>query len=885
MNKHTNRCKMEHGALKQQWPLAVLCVFLFISTTTGSDANSLQIEIWTKDNETAKSYYQPISDTNTEEPNTLTLSESDINLTNSTNEEISDSRDYSDRGAFYYASSSGARQDDTSVHLFIKPEQPSKKETKNIPNSEGVGLLCIGHCSENISEHSDSMVSSVNKIPESMVRNVSENSLVTTVNRNPEMTSKNISINSMTSTLDTNQEMTSNDFSGNSIRDFDARRSTTLPDVNEYNNSLHLNVNTIVGAREPTNSFKIGNRTLFKVEESPTINNVNDSSEDFSENNTEILVKNSSVSDKPSNIYEDNPLQNLIFENNRTVSPTINILPESELEGRFASESLSDQLVAAEMATTSQTNNNKTAVTEVEVLPEKELLGRSFASESLSEQQVAAEIATTRLTSNNETAVPEVKILPEKELLGRSFASESLSEELISPDTTTTRRTDIIEKAVPEVQMLSANELLGRRYASDSQSEELVDAPETATTRRTNSVTRGSLLPVLPPGTPEKTATEKENFERKNLTDEQLIELISHYRTPRAGVVFSDIDSTDRCQTGDGTDGVCRPPSECQAVLDSFRQKPPTICRWIGNMPVVCCPNPTLSRRLEVPDCGRRTVRGLGPSRVSRIAIPLVSAAIPLNQRGIIAGGLEAQPGAWPWMAGIYTRNFGVENFLCGAAIVNEYHLVTAAHCFIGRGGARPQPSRFTVRVGSTIVKEGTMHLMESIIIHPDYRPQQHYNDIAVIRLREPVVFEGGRVRAICLPMSADIRRRRLEGRNVTVAGWGDQDFGGKRDPVLREVTIQVVNVSACDKSYEEVRGSTLPRGVTRQFLCAGVPEGGKDACQRDSGGPLMLLEKGVWMLVGVVSFGYQCARAGYPGVYTRVTEYLDWLEEVAGAE
>lgn len=73
------------------------------------------------------------------------------------------------------------------------------------------------------------------------------------------------------------------------------------------------------------------------------------------------------------------------------------------------------------------------------------------------------------------------------------------------------------------------------------------------------------------------------------------------YLFPAAGVVFGEGGSNDRCQTSDGTNGVCRPFSQCKVVLDTFRQKMPTICRWMDNVPVVCCPNPTLSRRLEVP--------------------------------------------------------------------------------------------------------------------------------------------------------------------------------------------------------------------------------------------------------------------------------------------
>lgn len=424
----------------------------------------------------------------------------------------------------------------------------------------------------------------------------------------------------------------------------------------------------------------------------------------------------------------------------------------------------------------------------------------------------------------------------------------------------------------------SPSDIQGRSSDSEGYSENPLPSV-TNVTRRSGG---RSLLPILPVA--EENGNE-ENSGEKNETNEQLKEYITKLRQARAGVIFTDEGSNQQqCQTNDKSAGTCRPLPECRVVMDTIRTQMPAICRWRNDMPVVCCPNPTLPRKFELNGCGIRTIRGLRrvERQVARIGmIPgLEPPIIKSNMRPSIAGGEVSQVGAWPWMAGIYTRNFGIENFLCGAAIIDNKHLVTAAHCFASRGNARILPTRYSVRVGSIKVLEGTQHLIDAIIIHPQYIPRQHYNDIAVIRLKDPINFENN-VQPICLPTAPEIRRKRLLGREVTVTGWGDQDFGGKRASILREVNVRVINVSSCDKSYEEVRGASLPRGITRQFICAGVPEGGKDACQRDSGGPLMLLENSAWILVGVVSFGFQCARAEYPGVYTRVTDYLDWLQEV----
>jgi len=86
-----------------------------------------------------------------------------------------------------------------------------------------------------------------------------------------------------------------------------------------------------------------------------------------------------------------------------------------------------------------------------------------------------------------------------------------------------------------------------------------------------------------------------------------------------------------------------------------------------------------------------------------------------------------------------------------------------------------------------------------------------------------------------------------------------------------------VLENSACARSYSSDKSYT----ITGNMLCAGLERGGKDTCQGDSGGPLMIRNsENVVTLAGVVSFGKGCALAGYPGVYTRVSEYLDWIRE-----
>jgi len=106
----------------------------------------------------------------------------------------------------------------------------------------------------------------------------------------------------------------------------------------------------------------------------------------------------------------------------------------------------------------------------------------------------------------------------------------------------------------------------------------------------------------------------------------------------------------------------------------------------------------------------------------------------------------------------------------------------------------------------------------------------------------------------------------------ATVIGWGRTMEGGDTSAVLRQVEIPIVSNETCQQSY--------PNGITSNMMCAGREEGGRDSCQGDSGGPLMVRGSGQdWRQAGVVSFGIGCARPNFYGVYTRISQYLFWID------
>ena len=113
-------------------------------------------------------------------------------------------------------------------------------------------------------------------------------------------------------------------------------------------------------------------------------------------------------------------------------------------------------------------------------------------------------------------------------------------------------------------------------------------------------------------------------------------------------------------------------------------------------------------------------------------------------------------------------------------------------------------------------------------------------------------------------------------GRSGFITGWGRQAFNGKSSDVLREADVEIKSNEECGQAFDKVVS------ITEQYLCAGSVGSTKDSCQGDSGGPLMQIDpkNKRYYLTGVVSFGRRCATPGFPGVYARVSYFLDWITQ-----
>lgn len=155
--------------------------------------------------------------------------------------------------------------------------------------------------------------------------------------------------------------------------------------------------------------------------------------------------------------------------------------------------------------------------------------------------------------------------------------------------------------------------------------------------------------------------------------------------------------------------------------------------------------------------------------------------------------------------------------------------------------------------------------LATAIYVHPDYDSD---HDVAILQLERQAVL--GTPIAYARPGDEPLY---APGTLATVTGWGLTTEGGSGSNALREVQVPVLSDADCDAAY-----GTSTDAATE--FCAGYPQGGKDSCQGDSGGPAVVPDgQGGHLLVGIVSWGEGCARAGKPGVYAEVASLSDFID------
>ncbi|XP_056620632.1 plasminogen isoform X1 [Triplophysa dalaica] len=228
---------------------------------------------------------------------------------------------------------------------------------------------------------------------------------------------------------------------------------------------------------------------------------------------------------------------------------------------------------------------------------------------------------------------------------------------------------------------------------------------------------------------------------------------------------------------------------------------------------------------------------------------------------GRIVGGCISKPHSWPWQISLRT-SAGKIHF-CGGTLIDAQWVLTAAHCL----ERSRRPSAYKIFLGIHSERAYELSKQERDVSKIVMGPPG--TDIALLKLDRPAIIND-KVSPACLPEKDYVV---ASGTECYVTGWGEtQGTGG--DGTLKETGFPVIENKICN------RASYLNGRVKDHEMCAGNIEGGTDSCQGDSGGPLVCYKQNKFVLQGVTSWGLGCANAMKPGVYVRVSKFIDWIEK-----
>ncbi|XP_060597388.1 uncharacterized protein LOC132751247 [Ruditapes philippinarum] len=277
-------------------------------------------------------------------------------------------------------------------------------------------------------------------------------------------------------------------------------------------------------------------------------------------------------------------------------------------------------------------------------------------------------------------------------------------------------------------------------------------------------------------------------------------------------------------------------------------------CRYT-EVVTVKCSNSSLPYHIDITECG---IIKLGNTKRKKRQLK-------------VSGGFETIKGMHPWQVTIQ-RKEEEWSHLCGGTIINDKWILSAAHCFDDFEKRKLDLKDLRVIVG---VHDLTKHdeyedifYIEYIVKHWNYsefKRSYAINDIVLLKLKSYIIFNDFKQPA-CLPESSDLSETKCE-----VSGWGKEKENGSITDTLRAAQVAIIQEHDCRLTL----GKDYPIDFGK-VICAG--DDGADTCQGDSGGPLICEINGKSTIIGITSWGKGCGRKEAPGVYTKVSKYLKWI-------
>lgn len=246
---------------------------------------------------------------------------------------------------------------------------------------------------------------------------------------------------------------------------------------------------------------------------------------------------------------------------------------------------------------------------------------------------------------------------------------------------------------------------------------------------------------------------------------------------------------------------------------------------------------------------------------LTAIFYAVFATAKPVTSPRIIGGSAVAE-GSYPWIVNLQEDG----DFICGGSLIADHWVLTAAHCV-----THASAEHYTLRLGVRDLSksdQGEMRIVDKIIVHPDFSYDTLQNDVALLRFSKSIS-----ISPVTL-MNTSAFNDLQTGQALLVAGWGSADTAGNIYPsILQRAAVPLINHAQCIAEYADVDVN-----ITDKMVCAGGET--TDSCFGDSGSPLFQeTDAGDIQQVGVVSFGASetCAD-GFPGIYSRVDAYADFL-------
>ena len=283
---------------------------------------------------------------------------------------------------------------------------------------------------------------------------------------------------------------------------------------------------------------------------------------------------------------------------------------------------------------------------------------------------------------------------------------------------------------------------------------------------------------------------------------------------------------------------------------------------WCSTLDVLPIDNVDYKMKEENENSWTRVTFNAHTNVTSQVASRTLDASGENQSTSRIVGGDAHNIKEFPFFVSL--KQFGWHS--CGGSLLTSNFVVSAAHCFL-----EGRPNSWTIQAGvSQQNQDGFSARVNAILIHADYNVVTLYADIALVRIDKGIPEWTDLIQPACIQWIEPVALAANE--PVYVIGMGVTNEGGETSGQLLGVSLSVLSTAYCNGQF----GANY---IKSGMICAGYPPGGRDACQADSGGPLLHNGNGSSdYLVGLVSFGVGCARENYGGGYTSVKSYRQWI-------